>query len=474
MSRPPGPRLPSILQTAMYMYDPPRMLEWARRRYGPVFRLKITGFPAKVLVGTAELAEQVYALDAEHGRAGIVRHRLIGPMVGRHSLFSLDGDPWWRHRRMLGPPLHGRAIRGFGDRIAAIAAEEIDRWPVGRPFRLRDGMTRITLEVILRLAFGVRNTARLDSLRELLPRIIDVAGSPALLEIPPRVWAWADGSPLARRLPLLPSTRFLRMRDAMDEMLYAEISERRAAGPDPDATDMLSLLMAARDADGRGLSDRELRDELVTLLEAGHETSASGLTWAFERLLRNRHVLARLREELDADDGHAYLDAVVKETLRCRPVVFEASRLVDEPVRIGGHDVPPGVLATPSIYLINHDPDVFGDPREFRPERFLGEEGTRSSRSWMPFGGGRRYCLGAQFALLEMRVVLAEVLRRTEMTVPDPAPERSLMKHVTIVPGRQARVIITSRRMTGSSGTSEPSTAEANPTGRTATEPTTV
>jgi cytochrome P450 len=458
MSRPPGTRLPSPVQTAMYMYDPPRMLEWARRRYGPVFRLRITGFPEKVLVATAELAEQVYALDVAGGRAGVVRHRLIGPMVGRNSLFSLDGDPWWRHRRMLGPPLHGRAIKGFGDRIAEIAAEEIDRWPVGRPFGLRDGMTHIVLDVILRLAIGVRDTARLDRLRALLPTILDVAGSPVLLEVPPRLWTWAERSALARRLPMLPTTRFLRMRDEMDELLYTEIAERRATGPDPDAADMLSLLMAARDADGRPLSDHELRDEMVTLLEAGHETSATALTWAFERLLRTPRVLARLREEIDSGDGHAYLDAVVKEALRCRPVVFEASRLVDEPVRIGGYDVPPGVLATPSIYLINHDPEVFDEPHEFRPERFLGEQGARSNRSWMPFGGGRRYCLGAQFAMLEMRVVIGEVLRRTELIAPDPAPERSRMKHVTIIPEGRARVVITSRR------TREPATAERTTT----------
>lgn len=444
MSRPPGPRLPAVVQTALFMYDPSRSLQSLRRRYGPVVQVKPLFFPPEVFVTTAELAERVYALDADGGRAGEVRRMGLEPVVGRNSLLCLDGDPWWRHRRLLSPPLHGRSIRDYREQIAEIAATEISRWPVGRPFALRDRMQRITLEVILRLVFGIRDTARLDRLRTLIPELIDVGASPLVLMAPPRIRLWAETSPLARRLSALPTTRFARVREAVDELLYAEIAERRAA-PVPDATDVLSRLLSARDEDGDPMSDQELRDELVTLLEAGHETTATGLAWAFERLLREPDVLARLRRELDAGEEETYLEAVVKEVLRIRPVVFDAPRLVDAPLRLGGHLVRKGALAAPLIYLIHRDPDVFPDPEKFRPERFLGDDAARAAKSWMPFGGGRRYCVGAQLALLEMRVIIAEVLRRVELRAPNAAPEKPRMKHVTLAPAKRTRVLVTSR-----------------------------
>lgn len=442
MSPPPRTRVPSLLQTALFMWDPARTLAWARRRYGPVFQVRPFGFPSEVFVTTAEQAEQVYALDAGGGRAGEVRRRFLKPLVGTHSLLTLDGDPWWRHRRLLSPPLHGRAVARYRDQIAEIAAAEIARWPVGRPFALRDRMQAITLEVILRVVFGISDPGRRARLRALLPKLLDVGGSPLLLMMPPRVRAWAGSSRLARRIPAFPLGRFLRLRAAVDDLLYAEIAERRAA-PDPEATDVLSRLLAARDDEGRPLSDQELRDELITLLEAGHETTATGLAWAFERLLRDERVLTRVREEIEAGDGQAYLDAVVKEVLRCRPVVFDAPRLLDTPLRVGGYVAEPGTYAAPMIYLIHRDPDVYDDPEEFRPERFLGDGATAANRSWMPFGGGRRYCAGAQLALMEMRVVITEVLRRVDLRAPDPEPESPRMRLVTLAPAKNTRVLLT-------------------------------
>lgn len=442
MSPPPRTRVPSLLQTALFMWDPARTLGWARRRYGPVFQVKPFGFPPEVFVTTAEDAQRVYALDAGGGRAGEVRRRFLEPLVGTHSLLSLDGDPWWRHRRLLSPPLHGRAVAQYQDQITEIAVAEIARWPVGRPFALRDRMQAITLEVIIRVVFGIRDSGRRDRLRALLPRLMDAGGSPLVLMMPPRIQAWAGSSRLARRIPAFPLSRFVRLRSAVDELLYAEIAERRAA-PDPEATDVLSRLLAARDEEDRPLSDQELRDELITMLEAGHETTATGLAWAFERLLRDERVLTRLREELEAGDEQTYLDAVVKEVLRCRPVVFDAPRLLDVPLPVGGYIAEPGTFAAPMIYLIHRDPDVYDDPEEFRPERFLGDDATAANRSWMPFGGGRRYCAGAQLALMEMRVVIAEVLRRVDLRAPDPEPESPRMKLVTLVPAKHTRVMVT-------------------------------
>ncbi|MEV8016049.1 cytochrome P450 [Streptomyces sp. NPDC086554] len=439
-SPPPGPRLPAPLQTALFLAAPGRFTRAAQRRYGPAFQVRFLGFPPEVLVTNAELAAEIYTVDAGGGRAGEVRRQFLEPMVGKHSLLSLDGDPWWRHRRLLSPPLHGRSIARYRQEIADIAATEIARWPHDRPFVLRDSLQSITLEVILRLVFGIRDAARLDRLRALIPELIEVGGSAALLMTPPRVSAWTQTSPVLRRMTFLPTTRFLRVRDAVDAILYEEIARRRRE-PVPGATDVLSRLLEARDEDGTPLGDQELRDELITLLEAGHETTATGLAWAFERLLRTPDVLAKLHAELELGADERYLDAVVKEALRSRPVVYDAPRLLDVPLKLGAYEVPAGWYAGPLISLIHRDPDAFPQPDEFRPERFLGDEAARAQQSWMPFGGGRRYCVGAQLALLEMKVIIREVLERTDLTVPDPAPEKPRMRHVTLVPARGTRVV---------------------------------
>lgn len=438
-SLPPGSALPAFVQTVRFLRDPTRVLEDNRRRYGAVFRMRLVGFPPEVFVGTAELAERIYRMDADGGRAGEVRRMFLEPIVGQQSLLSLDGDQWMRHRKLVNRPLHGRAIAGYRDEIAEIAAADIAGWVRGKPLELRDHMQDITLEVILRLVFGIRDAARLARLRVLLPELADVAGSVALTVMPPALRARMQDSPLLRRVPFLPTTRFVRLRAAVDEIVYDEIARRRSA-PDPDATDVLSRLLRARDDDGQPLSDLELRDELIALLEAGHETTATSLAWTFERLVRTPRVLERLLTELEGDDER-YLDAVVKEALRVRPVVFAATRLLDAPVELGPYRVPSGWLAAPVISLVHRDPDVFPEPEEFRPERFLGEDTTRVQKAWMPFGGGRRYCAGAQLALLEMKVIIREVLGRVALTTHDPAPEAQRIRHVTLVPSRGGRVV---------------------------------
>lgn len=447
-SAPPGPGLPP-LQTARLLHDPMAYLEAMRRRYGPVFQVRFPGFPPEVFVTTAETAEAVYALDVDGGRAGELRRQFLEPMVGRHSLLTLDDEPWKRHRRLLSPPLHGRAVAGYRDQIARIVTAEIDGWPLGRPFPLRERMQNITLEVILRLVFGIEDARRQAGLRALLPELVGLGGS-ALLMMPPRLRDGMERSRLLRRVPFLPSTRFARVRAEVDEILYEEIARRRAAGPGGAAADVLSRLMAARDEDGRPLGDRELRDELVTMLEAGHETTATGLAWAFERMARTPRVVERLRGELDGGDGDRYLEAVVKEALRCRPVVWDAPRMTDAPMRLGGYEIPAGWMVSPLIALIHRDPAVYPRPEEFRPERFLGEEAALAQKAWQPFGGGRRYCVGAQLALLEMRVVIREVMRRVDLVPAGPSPEKLRMRHVTLVPSRGAMVV--ARARTSSAG----------------------
>ncbi|MEV0145382.1 MULTISPECIES: cytochrome P450 [unclassified Nonomuraea] len=419
---PPGPRLPAAAQTAWFMADPVGFFESCHRRHGPVFTARYLGFPPEVYVATGELAEQVYRTDLGGGLAGEARRDFLEPLVGAHSVLTLDGDPWWSHRKLLTPPLRARQVAGYHDEITEIAAERIAAWPLGRPFALRGRMQEITLEVILRLVFGISDAARLDRLRRLLPELLHVSSSMTVAMAPPRL------RPAMGRVPFLPYGRFLRLRAAVDAILYDEIARRRA---EPGGTDVLGRLLETE------LGDAEIRDELITMLLAGHETTATGLAWAFERLLRLPAVLERL------PDDEEYLDAVVKEVLRVRPVVYEAPRMLDAPLRLGGYEVPAGWYAGPSIPLVHHDPAVWDEPEEFRPERFLG--GHQHARSWMPFGGGRRFCVGAQLALLEMRVVIREVLRRLDLSVTDPAPEARRLKNVTLAPARHARVTARAR-----------------------------
>ncbi|WP_109530860.1 cytochrome P450 [Nocardia aurea] len=418
---PPGPRAPSPVQTAWFLADPVRLLEKCHRRYGPIFTMRFFGFPPEVYVATGELAEQVYKTDQGGGRAGQARGDFLEPVVGVHSVLTLDGDPWWQHRKLLNPPLRARQVAGYHDEITEITVERISTWPLDRPFTLRSRMQEITLEVILRLVFGVRDTELLGSLRVLLPRLMELGSSETIAMTPPGVRR------VMGRVPFLPYGRFLGVRAAVDAILYGEIARRRAA---PGGTDVLGRLLETE------LDDQEIRDELITLLLAGHETTATGLAWAFERLLRTPDVLERL------PDDEAYLDAVIKEVLRVRPVVYEAPRLLDAPLRLGSYEVPAGWYAGPSIPLVHHDPEAFPSPEEFRPERFL--EGGHN-RSWMPFGGGRRFCVGAQLALLEMRVIIREVLHRLELTVADQAPEARRLTGVTLAPAKGARVTARAR-----------------------------
>jgi cytochrome P450 len=410
-----------VLQTAWFMRDAPGMFENFHRRYGPVFTVRYAGYPPEVYVTTAELAARIYQTDQGGGRAGEARRDFLEHMVGAHSVLTLDGDEWWRHRKLLNPPLRAKQVAGYRDDIAAIAADKIATWPLGRPFALRERMQEITLEIIIRLIFGIRDAARVGRLRALLPGLIESGGSMQLAVLPQRLRG------LAGRVPLLAYGRFVRLRAAVDAILFDEIRRRRAT---PGGADVLGRLIET------GMDDQEIRDELVTMLIAGHETTATGLAWAFERLLRMPETIGRL------PDDEPYLDAVVKEVLRVRPVVYEAPRLLDAPLRLGDHEIPAGWYAGPYIPLVHRDPAEFAAPEEFRPERFLD---GRQSRAWMPFGGGRRFCVGAQLALLEMRVIIREVLHRLELSAPDQAPEARRPKNVTLAPAKLTRVIARAR-----------------------------
>jgi cytochrome P450 len=298
-------------------------------------------------------------------------------------------------------------------------------------------MQAITLEVILRLVFGIRDAGRLNELRALLPPLIETGGSFFIWALPAALRERMERSPRLQRLPGSPMRRFYRLRERVDTIIYDEIARRRA-NPDGERSDVLSMLLAARDERGAAMTDQELRDELVTLLEAGHETTATALAWTFERLSRHPEAVERLSSTLAAGE-ETYLEAVVKEALRSRPVVFDAPRRLSGTLELDGYRVPAGWYVAPAIPLVHRAPDTFPDPDRFSPERFLGDK--QPVEGWIPFGGGRRRCLGSQLALLEMKTVIAEVLRQVELQAADPADEPPRLRHVTLVPRDLTRVV---------------------------------
>jgi cytochrome P450 len=345
-------------------------------------------------------------------------------------VLCLEGEAWLRERRLLAPSFHGASVQSWADTIADVVGREVSAWPRGVTFPLRPRMQRITLEVIWRIVFGLDSDdtdPAHQRLWELLPQLLTVAASPVLAFVPTKVAVWLDSSELAGRIPGNRIARFGRIKQETDALLL-ELIARRRAEPDAERTDVLSSLAAA------DTTDEQVRDELITLLEAGHETTSTALAWLFERLLRTPEVLAETRRAVESGDDR-YLDAVVKESLRIRPVLLDAPRFLTAPLALDGYEVPAGWY----VALVHADPETYADPGEFRPQRFL--DGQPPMQAWIPFGGSRRMCLGIQLAILEMRVVLREVLRRLDLDVPDAAPERLRLRGITIVPEHQTRVV---------------------------------
>ena len=426
---PPGPRLPRHLLGAQWLLREHRLLERCRRRYGDVFSLKMWPLGLLVVVSEPEEIKRIFTGDPEVVQAG-EGNAVTEPVAGPESILLLDGRRHLHTRKLMLPAFHGERIRVYGDLIGEVAEAEIDSWPLDTPFPIHPSMQTITLQVIIRAVFGIEDIERRAELERLIPKLI---GSPALL--------WP---PLAYDLgPRSPMGHFLALRERVDEILFDEVDRRRLDPALEERDDVLSMLLLARDENGEGMSEGELRDQLVTLLLAGHETTATALAWAFERLLRNPAVLNRLRAGLAAGD-ETYLDWVVKETLRSRPIIPYAIRRLTAPLEIGGYRAPAGSFVGCSMILTHSRPDLYPDPDAFRPERF--EDGAADTYTWIPFGGGVRRCLGASFATFEMKVILRRVLARCELTVPDGKPERPVRRFVTYPPNRGARVVLDARR----------------------------
>jgi cytochrome P450 family 135 len=418
--------MPRLFQAARVTVQPYGFMIKRWQRYGDVFSTHFPIFGRVVYVVDPAEIKRVFSGDPTIFHAGEANDLALGDALGEHSLLTLDEGRHMSQRKLLLPPFHGESVRRYAEVMAEATAHEVDGWPIGKPFALRPRMQAITLEVILRAVFGVRDGERMDRFRERIPRLAETSS----------VLSWLPF--MDRDLGgLSPAARFRRALAAVDELIYAEIAERRESEP---GEDVLSLLLSARHEDGSPMSDVELRDELMTLLTAGHETTATGLSWAFERLMRTPRVMERLLGSLDDDE---YLDAVVKETLRVRPVIVDVARKLTRPMEIGGYTLPAGTLVLPAIAAVHAREDLYPEPEEFRPERFI--DGQPESYAWIPFGGGVRRCIGASFAQVEMRVVLREVLRRVRLSAPSARPERPAIKHVTVVPARGARAVVTER-----------------------------
>jgi cytochrome P450 len=423
---PPGPTTSRLLQTTRWMFRPGPMLEDCRRRYGDMFTLRIAHEGTWVFLAHPDMVKQVFTGDPRVLHAGEANVVLL-PMLGHHSVLLLDEAAHMSQRKLMLPPFHGERMRRYEQVMAEVAAAEIDSWPAGEPYAVRPAMQRITLEVIMRTVFGSGN----PRLRDALAAALEWGSEPRRMAL-----LAALGPHRVER-----SRMFARVRGPADDSIYEEIRARRSASDLADRDDVLSLLMQARHEDGSPMSDEELRDELMTLLVAGHETTASSLAWAVERSVRTPGVLERLRA---GDDD--YVDAVCKETLRLRPILALVLRKLTEPMEIGGRLLPAGVSVAPCIYLIHRRADVYPEPYRFRPERFL--EQPAGTYTWIPFGGGVRRCLGASFALFEMRVVLRELVQRLELHVADPRPERVTRRAITLVPERGGEIVAERRRST--------------------------
>jgi cytochrome P450 family 135 len=425
---PPGPPLPRPVQTAIWSRQARRVLFSCQDRYGDVFRLKIAYEGTWVILANPDAVKQVFTGDPRVFHAG-EGNQILAPVLGRNSVLVLDEKPHMSQRRLLLPPFHGERMQGYGETMSEIAAAEIEGWPSGTPYELRPRMQAITLDIILRTVFGVREGERLAELRDALRDFLDLTTNPRLL-LP----LLLVGPTRVRRLG-----PFRRRIDRVDQLIYREIAERRRAGNLEERDDILSLLVGARHEDGSPMSDEEMRDELLTLLVAGHETTATSLAWAVERLSRHPEKLDRLRAEVEAG-SEDYLTATIQETLRLRPVISIVIRRLTEPVEIGGYELPAGVSVVPSVYLVHRNPEIYPDPEAFKPERFL--ERQPGTYTWIPFGGGVRRCLGASFAQFEMAVVLRELVKRREIRPAHPRSERIFRRAITETPRHNAKVVL--------------------------------
>ncbi|MBI5516860.1 MAG: cytochrome P450 [Deltaproteobacteria bacterium] len=462
---PPGPPARSVVTLARWALRPLELLDECAERFGDCFTFEGFGAQTVVFFTRPEAVKEIFTASAEDLYAG-QGNAILEAIVGKNSLLLLDGAPHARERKLLMPPFHGERMNAYGRVMRDITDARVDGWEKRRAFSIQDEASAITLEVILRTVFGVEEAERLEHLRERLSVFVREGANPLvltlLLTVPAEtltrvLMAGTDPEEAfwKRNLrSLLPFHALAMSGRDVDQGLLAEIRRRREEGTG-DRTDILSLLLDARYEEGDGMSDEALRDEMVTLLLAGHETTAVTLAWVFHRLLLHPEVLLKVQDELQAVAGGAppepehvpkldYLDAVIRETQRVHTIIPLVVRRLQRDMTIGGVDLPKGVLVAPAIPLLHKRKDVWGDPEAFRPERFLERKPTPFE--FLPFGGGVRRCIGAAFAHYEMKVVLARILWRATLRAEGPLPTRTVRRGVTLGPKDGMPVVLEARR----------------------------
>jgi cytochrome P450 len=430
---PPEPSSPPLVQTLRWAFRPIPFMEDCRRRFGDSFGVRFLGFERPmVLISDPEAIKALYR-EPIHGLPP-GRNAILEPIVGSKSLLIQQGAEHLSRRRLMLPPFHGERMRSYEETMNEIVSAEIDSWPLHAEFPVHARMQVVTLEIILRVVFGVSSGPRLDRLREMLATVLTETATPGRQVLGLALQRFGIGGGMF--------ARFEGQLREVDELLLAEIAEHRERPDLEEREDILSMLMGAEFEDGTRMDDRELRDQLMTLLLAGHETTATALAWTFDLLLRHQAVLGRLRESLLAGEED-YLRATISESLRLRPVIPLAGRRLAKPLVADGLNLPEGTDVTPAIWLTHTRADIYPEPFAFKPERFL-EDGP-DTYAWIPFGGGVRRCIGATFAEFEMRVVLREVLTRCELRKASPMPERTGRRNITLSPKDGTPVVVTSR-----------------------------
>ncbi len=440
MPLPPGPRLPALAQTLWYMARPNEFFAHMGRTYGDAFTIH-TAIGTEVCFTRPEAIKEVFTGDPDALRAGEA-NTVLRPVLGASSVLLLDGAAHMRQRRLMLPPFRGERMSAYTSIMIDATERATAAWRPGDARSLRPIAQQITLEVILRAVFGVEDGAQQHALGEALRALLDLGTSPLATVFSMIEWAQRDLGPLT------PWRAFLRMRDHADSLIYAQIARRRDAKT--DGVDVLSLLLKARDDDGKAMTDSELRDELMTLLIAGHETTATTLCWLFQEILDRPDVLAAIDAELTEvtrgaplDASHVaelrVLDSAIKEAMRLHPVIPAVGRKLKKPTRIAGWDLPAGVLVIPAIHLTHHLPDLYPEPDRFRIDRFLDKK--PDPYAWLPFGGGIRRCIGMSFALHELKVVTATVLARQKLRLARRGG-RTVLRGITHAPSGATEIVV--------------------------------
>ncbi len=448
MKLPDGPKIPPLLQLIKWLGEPFEFLDDCANRYGDIFTMRLFGFQPMVVISNPQGIQEIFSANPNSFDVGSA-NEILRPFFGDNSLFLFDGDRHKKERKLLMPPFHGEKVKSYADSICQIAQKVASKWQVNKPFIARDAAQDITLEIILQVVFGLSEGDRYQQIKPLLAEWLDTTATPVRAStiffkfLQKDLGAWS------------PWGKLVRLQQKIYDLLSAEIEQRRA-NLQQQSNDILSLMLSATDEDGRPMSNYQLRDEMLTLLAAGHETTATALAWAFYWIHKLPEVKEKLLQEIDSLGENPdpmkisqspYLTAVCQETLRIYPVFPIAfARIANSTIEIMGRQFEPGTMLAPSIYSTQHREDLYPNPKQFLPERFL--ERKYSSYEFVPFGGGNRLCIGYALAMLEMKLILATILSSYQLELANDRPIKPKRRGGTVSPSNGVPLVMKGKRTT--------------------------